>query len=136
MQNGDLHLSVFWSDDKTWTRFNIDKETCVYTMTYKCRVGDKMARPLLSVPVFWSTLKGHGDRKSGLPVRIQKIKLWLMLMICILKWNKCLIIVIKEGEIGAVSHCLTRNWNVSTDFYMHIIQIKAMDTWHSWLFWK
>lgn len=72
VQNGDLHLSVFWNDDKTWTRFNIDKETCVYTITYKCSVGDKMARPLLSVPVFWSTLKGHGDRKSGLPVRIQK----------------------------------------------------------------
>lgn len=33
-------------------------------MTNKCSVGDKMARPLLSVPVFWSTLKGHGDRKS------------------------------------------------------------------------
>lgn len=57
---------------KTWTRFNIDKETRVYTMTYKCRVGDKMARPLLSVPVSWSTLKSHGDRKSGLPLRIQK----------------------------------------------------------------
>lgn len=64
MQNGDLHLSVFWSDDKTWTRFNIDKETRVYTMTYKCSAGDKMARPLLSVPVFWSILKGHCDRKN------------------------------------------------------------------------
>lgn len=41
-------------------------------MTYKCRVGDKMARPLLSVPVSWSTLKGPDDRKSGLPLRIQK----------------------------------------------------------------
>lgn len=37
----------------------------------------------------------------------------------------------RKGKLGDVSHCLTRNWNVFTDFYMRIIQIKAMNIGHS-----
>lgn len=88
MQNGDLHLSDFWNDDKTWTWFNIDKETRVYDIQVQWRWQN--GATFIVSSVFWSILKSHSDRKNKSTYQdylcgSKKKKFWLILMICILK---------------------------------------------------
>lgn len=137
MQNGDLHLSDFWNDDKTWTWFNIDKETRVYDIQVQWRWQN--GATFIVSSVFWSILKSHSDRKNkstyhdylcgskkkAILVNIgdmyfkTETNVWSL-------WER-------KGKLG-MSLTVSQEIGMFSLTYMHIIQIKAMNTWHSWLF--